>query len=85
MNGAATWLVRVAGYYLAIGIIFGLFFIMRGAGKIDPSTRQTGWGFKLIILPGVSALWPLLAWRLLLHQNHPPVECNAHRQASGGS
>lgn len=82
MEVIAVWLVRLVGWYLMVGFIFGLFFVTVWAGRMDPSTRQTGWGFKLIILPGVATLWPVLAFRLLKHQTHPPEECSAHRRAA---
>jgi len=85
MEAFVVWLIRGIGFYVIAGFLFGLYFINRGAGKIDPSARQTGISFKLLILPGVIALWPILANRLLKHQVHPPEECNAHRQAAGGS
>ena len=82
MELMASWLVRMVGWYLLAGMIFGLLFVTVWAGRIDPSARQTGWGFKLIILPGVVALWPVLARRLLKQQTHPPEECSAHRRAA---
>lgn len=84
MEAFAIWLIRGTGFYILTGFLFGLYFIRRGMGKIDPSAQQTGIGFKLLIFPGVVALWPILANRLLKHQSHPPEECNAHRKAAGG-
>lgn len=46
--------------YLVIGVLFSLFFLTKGLGKIDKNAIGTGIGFKLIILPGVILLWAYL-------------------------
>ena len=77
---AAEWLVRLGGLYALVGLLFALPFLSRGVGRVDPAAAESGWGFRLIILPGVVALWPLLAlrWRV----GEPPSERNAHRDAA---
>ena len=57
-----VWLVAI---YAIIGSLFGLPFVTWGVSRIDPSARGAGVGFRLIILPGVMAFWPLLARRWL--------------------
>ncbi len=59
-------LLAIAAYALA-GIAFGLAFIAFGVSRIDPSARGTSWIFRVIILPGSAALWPLLAVRWARH------------------
>jgi len=76
-------LVSAAGLYLLLGALFAPFFLLRGVSSIDPTARESGWGFRLILLPGVIALWPLLARRWASGQRQPPTECNAHRDAAG--
>jgi hypothetical protein len=49
--------------YGALGLLFALAFLTFGIGRIDPAARGTGLGFRLVILPGVVALWPLLLAR----------------------
>ncbi|MCI0389901.1 MAG: hypothetical protein MOB07_14220 [Acidobacteria bacterium] len=71
-----VWLVAI---YAIIGLLFGLTFVTWGVSRIDPSARGTGVGFRLMILPGVIAFWPLLARRWLQEMKEPPVERNAHR------
>ena len=46
--------------YLATGLLFALFFLTKGVNKIDTSANGSGWGFRIIILPGTIVLWPLL-------------------------
>lgn len=78
----ANWLVYSATVYAAIGLLFAVPFILRGAAAIDPSARQGTWGFRLLILPGAAAFWPLLAWRWMRGVSSPPVESNPHRCAA---
>ena len=53
----------VAGAYAAIGLVFALAFVIRGAGVIDPNAKGAPIGFRLLILPAAMLLWPLLAVR----------------------
>jgi len=78
----ATWLVRIAGLYLALGLGFAIPFLIIGVNKIDAAARGSGWGFRLIILPGTIALWPLLLWRWLSGAKTRPEENNPHRTAA---
>lgn len=77
----ATWMVRGLGFYAALGVLFGAVFVTRGLERLDPGTRGSGWGFRLIVFPGVVALWPLLLRRWLAGSGLP-VESNAHRRAA---
>ncbi len=82
MLTAATWLVHLLGAYAALGLIFAVPFVSKGAGRIDPSAREGTWGFRVLIFPGVVALWPLLARRWLSGVSAPPEERNPHRSAA---
>lgn len=46
--------------YAVAGAVFALPFAWRGAGALDPAARTGSPGFRLLILPGSAALWPLL-------------------------
>jgi hypothetical protein len=61
---AAEAIVAVAAFYTIAGFCFGLWFVFRAAQRLDPAARDSGRTFRLIILPGSMALWPLLAARL---------------------
>jgi hypothetical protein len=78
----ATWLLRALALYAGCGLLFAVPFLARGAARIDPGAREGTWGFRLIVLPGVVALWPLLARRWLAGATAPPEESNAHRRAT---
>ena len=80
---AAEVVVLLCTVYIACGLAFAPFFVWRGASRVDPASRSAGWGFRLIVLPGVAALWPVLLRRWIVGRP-PPVERNAHRDAAGG-
>ena len=78
----ATWLVSALGLYALIGLLFAVPFVLRGVGRVDPAAREGTWGFRLLILPGVVAFWPLFARRLATGVTTPPAECTPHRRAA---
>jgi hypothetical protein len=57
---AAEILLAIAATYAGAGLLFGLAFVFAGVGRIDPVAAGSGIGFRLLILPGAAALWPLL-------------------------
>lgn len=59
MTVAGVILLLVAAY-LVVGVPFAIAFAARGAAAIDAVAEHAGWGFRLLILPGAAALWPLL-------------------------
>lgn len=56
-------LVHGLAAYTAAGLIFALWFVIAGIGRLDAAARDVGFTFRLIVLPGVAALWPLLLKR----------------------
>ena len=68
----ARILVLALEAYLALGLLFGLAFVVRGVERVDPSAHGGTWGFRLLIVPGCAALWPLLLVRLLRAKDGPP-------------
>lgn len=74
--------LTLLGAYSVCGLIFAIPFVFVGASKIDPHAARGSWGFRLMIIPGAAALWPLLLRRWMVGTKSPPEECNAHRQAS---
>ena len=59
----AELIVATAGAYVAAGALFAAAFLTWGVSRIDPVARQGTSGFRLIILPGVVALWPILLFK----------------------
>ena len=76
---AAGFLILLC-VYLACGMVFAIPFVFVGASRIDPHAAGGSWGFRLLILPGSMALWPLLLLRWKSGAAAPPEECNAHRR-----
>jgi hypothetical protein len=68
--------------YAGTGLAFAVPFLVRGVGRIDSQARGAGLGFRLTVLPGVSAFWPLLLRRWAAGKPEPPHERNAHRTAA---
>lgn len=61
-------LVTVA--YLLCGLVFAIFFVTKVVTVVDEGAKGTGIGFRIIILPAVILLWPLLLkkWLKKRHQ-----------------
>ena len=59
----AEWFVLFPTAYAAVGIVFGVLFVIAGVQRIDPVAKNTGLAFRLTILPGSAALWPALLIR----------------------
>lgn len=76
------WLLQAIRAYVFAGLVFSIPFVFFGIQRIDPDARWS-WnlGFRLIILPGLCAFWPLFATRLLRRKQRP-TERTAHRIAA---
>jgi hypothetical protein len=75
-------LILLSEIYLGLGLIFALFFVTKGVGKIDPTAKDGTIVFRLLIIPGTMAFWPLLAKRWWQKMAEPPEEKNPHRIAA---
>jgi hypothetical protein len=68
-------LLQLLGAYLAVGLVFSFVYSTVGIGKIDPASRGSSIGFRALLLPGASVLWPVLFvnWVRTLHREnvHP--------------
>ncbi len=65
--------------YLAIGVLFAVYFSFFAVKKFDEAAKDAGVGFSLVIFSGVAAFWIYFAWRLMRGKKRP-VEKNAHRK-----
>jgi len=77
----ADLLVYALEAYSVAGLLFAAVFAFR-VPRLDAQAQGSGIGFRLIITPGVAALWPLFLSRGLRHSAEPPVEKNSHRLAA---
>lgn len=55
-----TIILLLAAAYLCAGFLFAVVFVLKGVTKIDEGAIGSGWGFRLIIIPGTIVFWPLL-------------------------
>jgi len=78
----AAVLLIALGIYLACGLAVAIPFVFFGVGKIDPQAAHGSRGFRLLIIPGTMAFWPLLLGRWIRGVKEPPEESNAHRLAA---
>ena len=78
---AAVFLLLL-GAYLACGLVFAIPFALVGVKQIDPHAAHGSWGFRLLVIPGTMAFWPLLLRRWLGSAHEPPEECTPHRPCS---
>lgn len=73
-ESAANLLVTGLGIYCVVGMLVGLAYLFGGAGRIDPAAKGKGMPIRvrLMILPGVIGLWPLMLTKLFA-QKEPPI------------
>jgi len=62
MHLAEFFVDALAAYGLA-GAVFAAAFVTVGIHRVDPAAEHAPIGFRLIVVPGVAALWPLLLVR----------------------
>jgi len=53
------------GIYLGVGAIVAVPLLVVGLPRIDPGVKPAPWTFRLLVLPGVVALWPVLLRRAM--------------------
>jgi hypothetical protein len=80
MISVAEAFVTALTAYAAIGLCFALLFVTVGIHRVDHQAKGSGVGFRLIVLPGLAAFWPLLLTRWIRGSSESPVERNAHRR-----
>ena len=57
------FLVDALAVYGLAGAIFAAAFVMAGIHQVDPVAKHAPVSFRLIVIPGAAALWPLLLVR----------------------
>ena len=51
--------------YFEIGFLFGIYFVFKGAPKIDSLMLNTKKKVRILLLPGVITVWPFLIVKVL--------------------
>jgi len=75
----AIALVYAFYFYFAIGFLFAVAFVATGVKRLDPNASGSSIAFRLLILPGSTAFWPLLLRRWIRRDRDVPEERNPHR------
>ena len=60
------------GFYAVAGIIFACAFVAFGIARVDGTAAGTPVSFRLIVIPGCVALWPLLLKRWISRHRGQP-------------
>jgi hypothetical protein len=82
----ATVLVWSIQIYLLVGILFAAYCLFAGGlGRIERGAAEGTRGFRLLMVPGLMALWPVLVRRALAGAGAAPIEKNAHRDAAAAN
>ena len=55
-----TVLVNVAAVYVACGVLVAALFLARWCKTFDPSAAHGSCGFRVLVVPGIIALWPVI-------------------------
>lgn len=58
-------IVLVLAIYIAVGLLFGVFFAVSGAARLDPGAMGSPITFRILMIPAATALWPLLLVKIL--------------------
>ena len=76
---SAKAIVYTLAMYAGLGLLFAMPFVCFGVQRVDSEAQGSGVGFRLLILPGVAAFWPMFVYRWTRRIVEPPVEKNPHR------
>ena len=78
----AKAIVYTLAVYASLGLVFAVPFVSFGVQRLDSDAQGSGIGFRLLMLPGVAAFWPLFLDRWRRGVAEPTVENNPHRLSS---
>lgn len=67
--------LQYAQHYAVVGAVVAAAFLLVGVGRISPEARGS-YLFRLLVLPGIVGLWPLVIWRWIMLERE--------RRAGGG-
>ncbi len=64
MKNVIDLFLLILGVYAALGLLFSIFFVFVGGTKIDPLLKDSKKRVRILLLPGVIAIWPFLIGKL---------------------
>ena len=59
---AIVWLALAA--YAAPGLLLACWLVLGGLRRVDPVAAAAPWWVRVLFLPGLAALWPVMLMRL---------------------
>ncbi len=77
----AVWVIKIVRAYLFAGLVFAIPFLLFGIQRVDPDAEGRNLGFRLLLIPGLCAFWPVFALRWV-RGKRKPSEITAHRRAA---
>jgi hypothetical protein len=79
LEAFAKAIVYALALYASLGLVFAVPFVWLGVQRVDSEAQGSGIAFRLLILPGVAAFWPMFLYRWRRGIAEPPIETNPHR------
>lgn len=76
LTDAVEFLVAAVTIYLGIGLLFAILFVSFWSKRLDSHAGSGTLGFRIILLPGAAAFWPVLAALLLLRGRGEPPDAS---------
>ncbi|MEM7763380.1 MAG: hypothetical protein AAF290_04815 [Pseudomonadota bacterium] len=69
----ASTIMGLLGGYLLIGLVVAVGLLLSGLDSMDPAAAKLRWRVRLLLLPGLIGLWPLMLAKKLT-QSEPPLQ-----------
>lgn len=77
----AVLIVHALTLHVGCGVVVAAALLLGDVARLDPGLQQAPYAVRLLIAPGLVALWPIFAWRRIARRA-TPLETNAHRRAA---
>lgn len=59
----AVGIIAAIFVYGALGVFVAVPMVLRGVNRLDPAAADGTLGFRLLAIPGIMVLWPLVLFR----------------------
>lgn len=64
METVISIFLTILGIYVLIGLLFSVYFFLKGASRLDHGIAESKWTVRLLLVPGAIGLWPVLLFKL---------------------
>lgn len=64
-RGMAIAVIAIVFGYAGLGLLVAIPMCLVGLGRLDPAAAAGTWGFRVLSIPGVMVLWPVVLGRWL--------------------